>query len=429
MGFPQTEQISCPRCKHSFTLHHPQDSEFAMCSACNSFLQFDSNDQPVVQLTSSEVKTTPILTSGTTGHFKGYDFKVLSYLEKKETQTQYAWREYVLYNYEKGYATLSEYDGHWTFVGGENFYPDLKELTAEGRSIRYQDLRFDVFNKYATKTTAVLGEFDSNVIYESVKTAEFVNAPNIIYKETTKHQQTPQYYLGIYVDPKEIASAFQIDQAYFPRRIGIGANQPSIYAKHWISICKISFLSVLAVAAIGYFVSSYKPTSDILSNYYVITSDSTRVNEFKPFKTEPFTLKGNSSALQFNMTAPVENDWLEATVVLVNDDDNQSWEVTKSIEYYHGYEDGERWTEGSQQAEVLLSSIPAGNYHLNIYPAAGSSTDQTLSLRVKANPVIWRNIWVTILLLCLFPLYVGLRMRDFEKRRWMNSDYSPFDSN
>ncbi|RYZ97130.1 MAG: hypothetical protein EOP47_22425 [Sphingobacteriaceae bacterium] len=166
----------------------------------------------------------------------------------------------------------------------------------------------------------------------------------------------------------------------------------------------------------------------VLDNDFNIVNDSTKVNEFKPFITPSFELKNNSSALDFLIKSEIDNNWLEATVVLVNEKDNQSWEVTESIEYYHGYEDGESWTEGSQEAEVLLSGIPGGKYHLNIYPASGDISNKNIHISINANPVVWRNVWVTILLLCLYPLYAWYRMRNYEKRRWMNSDYTPYET-
>jgi hypothetical protein len=185
---------------------------------------------------------------------------------------------------------------------------------------------------------------------------------------------------------------------------------------------------IIITALIGFIASFTNPAYQVMDNAYQIVSDSTKVNEFKPFITPSFELKNVSSSLEFSVTSDVDNNWMETTIVLVNEKDNQSWEVTKSIEYYHGYEDGESWTEGSREAEVLLSSIPAGKYHLNIYPAAGDTALKSVRIGITANPVIWRNVWVTLLLLCLYPLYTWFRMRMYEKKRWMNSDFSPYET-
>ena len=128
------------------------------------------------------------------------------------------------------------------------------------------------------------------------------------------------------------------------------------------------------------------------------------------------------------MRSFVSNNWLEATVVLVNDKTNETWEVTKGIEYYHGWEDGESWAEGSQSSSIILSEIPRGDYHFNIYTASGDAAQSMVQIKVVSNVTLWRNILLTILVLSLYPIYCWYRMRNFEKKRWMNSDHSPYET-
>jgi hypothetical protein len=429
-SFPYSEDVTCPKCKNIITLYDPEGSEYCVCTSCNSFIRFIANDTPVIQKIAPPIKQQPVLKLGSVGVFNGYNLKVIGYIEKKEKDASYAWREYILYNFEKGYANFAEYDGHWTFVAGKEFYPNLDKLTARNwEFISYEDNEYNLFNKYTAVTTALMGEFDWDVLFEWAKTSEFVAPPNIIYKEQDKPgTSSADFYLGRYVEPAEIAEAFKTDIKLFPEKIGIGANQPSVHAKRWFSVYKLTPLLVVLVAIIGFISLYVNPQHMVIDNDFNIVNDSTKVNEFKPFITPSFTLDRSSSALEFLIKSDIDNNWLEATVVLVNEKDNQSREVTESIEYYHGYEDGESWTEGSQEAEVLLSGIPGGKYHLNIYPASGDISNKNIHISIKANPVVWRNVWVTILLLCLYPLYAWLRMRNYEKRRWMNSDYSPYET-
>ena len=429
-SFPYSEDVTCPKCKNGITLYDPEGSEYCVCTSCNSFIRFIANDTPVIQKIAPPIKQQPVLKLGSAGVFNGYNFKVIGYIEKKEKDASYAWREYILYNYEKGYANFAEYDGHWTFVAGKEFHPNLDKLTARNwEFISYEENEYNLFNKYTAITTALMGEFDWDVLFEWAKTSEFVAPPNIIYKEQDKPgTSSADFYLGHYVEPAEIADAFKTDVKLFPEKIGIGANQPSVHAKRWFSVYKLTPLLVVLVAVIGFISLYVNPQHMVLDNDFNIVNDSTKVNEFKPFITPSFELKNSSSALDFLIKSEIDNNWLEATVVLVNEKDNQSWEVTESIEYYHGYEDGESWTEGSQEAEVLLSGIPGGKYHLNIYPASGDISNKNIHVSINANPVVWRNVWVTILLLCLYPLYAWYRMRNYEKRRWMNSDYSPYET-
>jgi len=429
-AFPYAEDVTCPKCKHQITLYDPEGSEFCVCDSCHSFIRFVANDTPVIQKQAPKMKQQPVLKPGSVGLFDGHSFKVIAYIEKKEKDASYAWREYILYNYQKGYANFAEYDGHWNFIAGKEFYPELEKLANRNWGfINYEDNEYNVFNKYTAVITALTGEFDWDLLADKTKTTEFVAPPQIIYKEQDKQDtKTADFYLGRYVKPAEVADAFKVDIKLFPERIGIGANEPSVHAKRWFAASRLTPVLILLVAILGFIIASVNPEYQVLDADYAIVNDSTKANEFKPFITPSFDLKNATSSLNFQIRSAIDNNWLEATVVLVNEKNNQSWEVTESIEYYHGYEDGENWTEGSQEAEVLLSAIPAGKYHLNIYPASGDISNKTIHINIMANPVLWRNFWVTILLLCLYPLYTWWRMRNYEKKRWMNSDYSPYET-
>ncbi|OOQ57551.1 DUF4178 domain-containing protein [Mucilaginibacter pedocola] len=456
-AFPYSEDFNCPKCHTPITLYDPEGSEFCVCTSCTSFLRFIASETAVVQKQAPRPTEKPVLKLGSVGLFRGYQFKVIAFVEKKEQGNPYAWREYILYNYEKGYANFAEYDGHWNFVAGKDFFPELDELKDKGWNfINYQENEYTLFNKYTAVTTALVGEFDWDILFEKPKTSEFIAPPQILYKEHVPNYSRAQFYLGRYAEPEEIADAFKIDVNTFPERVGIGANQPSAAAKRWFAINKFFPVIIILLAAIGFAASYISPKVPLLETTHVMERDTTKADEFKPFITPSFELT-KQSALDFKINADVDNNWAEATVVLVNEKDNQSWEVTESIEYYHGYEDGESWSEGSQQTDVLLSAIPAGKYHLNVYPAAGAppapvtvpattsfSADSAvvantggstasyaagpaLHISATANPIIWKNFFVSLLLLCIYPAFAWYRMRAYEKKRWMNSDYSPYE--
>ncbi len=148
--------------------------------------------------------------------------------------------------------------------------------------------------------------------------------------------------------------------------------------------------------------------------------------EYQPLRTSSFTIYNGPAPLKIELYAPADNNWFEATVELVNEADNQSWDVSKEIEYYHGYEDGESWSEGATAESVTIEDVPKGKYHLNIYPYAGTTTFNSMNIKVTANVMLWQNFIITILLLCIIPLLFWFLTRRYEVNRWMFSDYSPY---
>lgn len=428
-SFPQPEELECPSCKGVIKLYDPRGSEYCVCDHCHSFLQF-VNEKPLVIKVLAANALSPVIPLGTAGTLKDISFKVIGYMERKEKDTDYHWAEYVLYNHEKGYATLSEFDGHWNLIFGENFLPELETVKDYSTAVNYLGTNYKLYHKYTPHTTGASGEFDWNVLAGDINTAEFIAPPFIIAKESTfgSKKKQHEYYRGEYMEPETIAAAFSLDSNLFYAKNGIISNQPSAAYGDLIWSFRFTMYMALAMMIAALMVEFIKPAQILFEDSFSLTYDPDKgPYEFKPLMTPSFEVKDASSFLEIGIRSEVQNNWLETTIVLVNEATNQTWEVTKGVEHYSGIEDGERWTEGETTAKVLLSEIAGGKYHFNIYPASGDPARDSLGLRVTANGTLWRNVFVSLLLIFLFPLINYFRMAAFEKKRWSYSDYSPFD--
>ncbi len=424
-NFPSIENISCQKCGNTIVVHDLESCEYITCSTCYTYLQHINSTKFTINKTLNKTASSPSLAIGATGTLLENEFKVIAYLEKKEKGTQYIWREYTLYNYQKGYATLSEFDGHWSLIKGENFYPDLKELKDHHQRIDYQDIDFGLFNKYTPEITAAIGEFDYDVLNEKIKATEFIAPPLMITKETGGPKIA--YYLGEYIESDTIAKTFNITEDRLPEKTGIGAIQPSKFFEKWNSLFTVTGIALVLVLVLHLVIGQVKPENVLIDQYFPIAHEKVNeTNVIKPFITPSFNIKDISSNIEFAINTTIVNNWLEATIVLVNENDNRTWEVTKGIEYYTGYEDGATWSEGSQTANIMLSNIPRGRYHLNIYPVSNDNNQNGLVIKATANASMWRNTLITCLFLCMYPAYCWFRMRNFERKRWDNSDYSPY---
>jgi len=399
----------------------------------------------------------------------------------------YSWREYMLYNYSKGYAFLAEYDGHWSLIAGEAWYPELAEVKDFSNTAESAGVEYLLFNKYAPRITALIGEFDWDVYEERVRVSELINPPYILVKEqNTRNRAIVDYYLGYYIEPKEIAEAFKIELSKFPEKVGEGANQPSKWKERWPKVVTLSGVFAILVVLIQAVILFMKPEEELLKSHFVLEpqvsaaktdsvlktmqpvssnlgapagasidtiktkSKADSINkagmdsiaqlnaalnstaydngnfELKPIRSKSFEVTNGPAPLDFQISSPVDNNWFEADLELVSEKDNQTWNVGKQIEYYHGYDDGDSWSEGSVDEGVLLSGIPPGRYHLNIYAYGGHKYNNTLDVIVTENVTLWRNLFVTLLVLCLYPAFCWYMMRRTEIRRWTYSDYSPY---
>jgi hypothetical protein len=133
------------------------------------------------------------------------------------------------------------------------------------------------------------------------------------------------------------------------------------------------------------------------------------------------------AAVDITFTAPgLTNHWLEVTASLVNEQTGRGYEVTRSLEYYEGVEDGESWSEGNRSADAVISGLPPGRYHLNLYPSAEAGTGDTrLELELEQHSGFASNFILILLMMSVLPLYQWARYGAFENSRWENSDFAP----
>jgi hypothetical protein len=92
-------------------------------------------------------------------------------------------------------------------------------------------------------------------------------------------------------------------------------------------------------------------------------------------------------------------------------------------------EDGESWSEGSQSPSVYISALPEGTYVLGL-EARWERWQQPAALNIKVEQGSPRvlHLILAMVALSIIPMFVLLRHWTFEKRRWADSNYSPFGS-
>jgi hypothetical protein len=314
-----------------------------------------------------------------------------------------------------------------------------------------------------------------------VHAREFIYPRWLLVCERNKSSQGIDWYLGEYIEPAEIAAAFNVPMENFPEKADIGANQPNPYKKLWWQALRISFVGALLMVVIQVIFCIVRPGQLIMNNDVTLNlsvnaakdiarSDSLRQDsvrrdslhldsirkdtanhyaqsnpsaytgnysvpypiagngnfEFQPVRTSAFVINHGPAPVDVEINAPVDNNWFEATVELVNEADNHTWDATKEVEYYHGYDDGDSWSEGSTDGSITIENVPPGKYHINIYAYGGTSMLNSVNVKVTANVILWQNILITLLVLCLAPLAFWYFQRRFEVNRWLNSDFSPY---
>ncbi len=411
------ELFKCPSCGGPFSMLTPGLTASVACSYCGSTIDVTNRNLAILSKADQKMKIRPLIPIGSKGKLFGTEWEVTGFMRRTDQTGQYPWNEYLLFNPCRGVRWLTVYNGHWNYVEMARFRPESASL---GLRMKLGDRFFRKFLVGKAKVVYVLGEFYWRVrIGETVDVADYILPPEILSCESDKSEAN--WSLGRYIEPEEIATAFGI-KAGMPQKTGVAPNQPSPYGaqtqRAWSSF--VAFVMLLALLQL-YFAFTAQD-----KEVYRETFSLTRDDKTKSFISRPFDLQGGYGNVSVNLRAPLDNDWVETEIDLVDESTNKSIEFSETAEYYHGSEGGESWSEGSQDSNFIIDSVPGGRYHLLIQPHTDpmKTGEKSFTLSLKRGVVTWSNFFLAICLLLIYPLCVYFRSRSFELKRWSESDLS-----
>jgi hypothetical protein len=350
--------FNCPSCQGVLRIRAAGQSLSIACGSCGAILDATNENYQIIEQGSQKGQRYQVIQLGQRGKLHGTLWEVIGYMERVDGSGVFSWSEYLLFNPMKGFRWLTEFDGHWNYVMNTKSRPDESSLSRRKATLLNKD--YHLFHRGSAKVTYVLGEFYWRVhVGEKANVEDFVSPPEILSKEMTKDEVT--WSLGTYVEASEIKQAFAGDAA-MPPKIGVAPNQPSTYGTSSKEVLGLwgMFLCLLLVAQF----------------VIVIMSSGSRVYfeemVFSPLDSDrmkvsaPFEMKDGMTNVEIEIEAPVSNNWLEIQGDLVNDETGEVTEFEEGVEFYSGSDSDGYWSEGSRRNTIVLSSIPAGKYHLNL---------------------------------------------------------------
>lgn len=415
---PGPRMLKCKECSGDIKLVTHAQAVHAVCPSCNCLLEIMPG---LVRVTYrlAKRKFTPYIPLGTKGTIEGIKYETVGYLVMREFNSEYYWREYVLFNPIHGYAWLSEFNGHWNYFT-QLTYDLPKDVTPYTRIFYHEDREYHLYHRYKPELHHAAGEFCWPIHSDGKRASisEYISPPFILTREETTSEHV--WMEGKYMEPEEVRKAFSI-AAPAPHREGIGSNQPLKMSINFEVLRKVSVLTAMLLFLLQLLFVGLSETKTVFYKTFNI-DDSTKV-----IVTKSFQLTGGLKSLEFNLQSPVSNSWFEAGITMVNDNTGEEFSFDHGVEYYSGY-DGEHWTEGSQSTSKLLRSVPDGKYHLNIMPVkAGALSPNIFTLSIVRDVPVWSNFFIAFAIIAVFPLIQWFRTRNFESSRWMNSNFSPYD--
>lgn len=462
-------QVSCPNCGGPLELRAPDRTERVGCPNCGSLL--DANKGSLRYLKRLEPKgwgkSIPL---GGKAEFEGREFEVIGFMVRSVEfeGVRYFWQEYLLYNPAVGFRWLVESDGHWSYVTtvppGE-VYESGSRATHAGRS-------FKMFQDAVARVEYVEGEFYWKVeAGEQARATDFVNAPLMLSKEVpvASGRRGPisaeeiNWSLGAYTPVKEIEKKFNVD---LPSPKTVAPNQPwkhkKIYA-YW-------GLLTLAALAVGVFTMATASRKVVFEQTYTLQAQATPTpspatsagasaaepdesvaqsvldavaaaaqgsdagsgnEKTQVIFTDPLTLNGGRNLRVTGRALNVDNNWVYVAGDFINEETGLIQQFDLPMEYYHGVEDGESWSEGDRDQATYLPALPEGRYTLRLeaqWENWNQPAPPQISVRVEQGVPRVANLLLLLIALSVIPLLFALRHFGFERRRWADSAFNPYAS-
>lgn len=429
---PLAKSFSCTACGAPVTIKYPGATMSVVCASCHSVIDVsDKNYEILSKYFSKTSMYTPTIPLNTRGKLEGKTWEVIGFMARSDVASGYYWMEYLLFNPYYGYRFLTQDKNHWILVKMIKRKPEslLKNTRfKETSQVSLDGRNYKLFNRGMSRVDYVIGEFYWRVVVGStVSSADYIDPPNMLSSESDDTEKI--WSLGTHIDTSEISAAFKVEQPYLDMfsGTGMGAIEPSKYTAEWKKMWPV-YVIFLTVLSCGQFFFCSTAKNMVATQFSGNFVPNTKINDVTVPK---FTLEKDSSDVVLSLNAPVSNSWFYISGELVNNNTGASYPFEMTSEYYFGTDSDGAWSEGSATHDVEISSVPGGEYYLNIDAESGdfkNTNQQQYSLTVKRDVPSFYNYWWFIFLISLPPLYCWTLMRRDEVSRWSNSDFNPYVS-
>lgn len=433
-------RLSCPKCGGPLSLHAPDKAERVTCPNCASLLDVNQGQLKFFQALKPGAFT-PAIPLGSVGELSEGKLTIIGFVTRSVTFDQtYYWFEYLLYNPQIGFRWLVQSDDHWSYV--KSVPPG--EVTEGFKQASYQGKEFKIYQDATATVQYVSGEFYWKVQGgEQTRAIDYIRPPEMLSIELTNKVPQPVYdsagpssipwsyqdknssnsseincSLGTYLAPEEVEKAFGVSG--LPRSSVVGWNQPNPHqglGKYWLAFAA-------AILILGLVFGLTERRQQVFQQSYQFQALANEDGTQTVF-SDPFTLQGRKN-IRISASSDVDNSWIYFEGDLINQDTGLVQPFSLPVEYYHGVEDGEAWTEGNHSKSTFLSALPAGTYTLRLEGQWEHWQQASPSLSVTIEQGVSHGVyWLfSLIAITAVPVFAWFRKRMFEARRWKDSMYT-----
>jgi hypothetical protein len=426
---PEGEALLCKNCGAPVTIRVPGQTVRLVCGSCNALLDASEGATRLVKVLKRHQEEPPI-PLGTKGKLRGVDVLVVGWMQRGCTvsSVHYGWEELLLYEPKTtalSWLVLST--GHWSTARAI----PAAEVQEHGNEAEYRDRRFRRYSSVIGKVERVLGEFPWQVtVGETAHLEDFVAPPQGLSSERNASELNWSHVE--HLEPSEVASAFGIEGLASEPRLGVGAVQPWFFEAAMRPVGRAMAIGVVVACVLG-LVLMLRGQDTVVRHTFMpedLAAPEPPAEGEPPvlegkvysFLSEPIMLSG-SRALEAHVSANLDNAWAWVEGAVIREETGDATLFGLEASYYHGYEDGESWSEGSLTASQVLASPPRGTYvvRADFQWDPRLTTAPAVSLELREGGASGQQ-FLAVLAVLLSPLLLLFHRRKFEQRRWEESN-------
>lgn len=451
-------KLACSQCGGPLNLVAPEQSERIVCPNCGALHDVGEGNLRYLE-TLRNRGPQPLVPLGKEGTVDNEHYVVAGFMQRSVTfDKKYYWTEYLLFApKKKSFAWLVEDGGHWSFVKSLNA-GSVKDPDPRGAAPQIQSSgkTYKIFQDSVATVESVAGEFYWKVsVGEQARAVDYIAPPEGISKEfsDTAESHEINYSHARYMTPEEIEAAFGVTGLPRPNTLGtLQPIAPGQKAKGCVG-CGMFLGFLVALVVLAGVLTATMPRRTILNNHYYLSdmanpqatttsseswdqpTTSTEGGEAHvTFFTKPFTVNGGHN-LEVNGITYLDNSWCYVGGDLFNEKTGMVEPFELKLEHYEGYDDGERWTEGSQDQSAYFSSLAPGTYSLRMEAYwDAKKPGPVFDMKVREgvfSRMDFVYMGIAILLLLIPPWLAtarrGIGPRGFtEADRWRDSMFTPY---
>jgi len=405
------ENIHCPGCGAGLTLKDEQ-SQLVVCEFCGSHLDVSEEEKTVLGKGPEQKWEFP-LKLGDSFQYKGSRFEIIARMAFiEDNDVSELTREYLLYNPRRGAMWLDEYGGNYSRSTDTHVMPTSDPFTKQRGSVLET---YDGKKWVAVETGWYQLAYVDGALPWIAKVGD-----RIQYAEfSEKGGSEMQYDVQRIGNEIEYGSGQALTLEMVRRATGKPDLGAGVVRKKRVDVAKtrkgfmiLAIIALLALAINGilalYCLTRGKTVLDQMFSAEQLTTETL---------SKPFTVSAAGNVIKITAGAyQLNNAWMAVDLAVVKGDETVIHVFDSDIQYYHGVEGGESWSEGSRDETSYIEIPEAGAYRLLLHAVSAhgetaSATSALHQLRVQVeDDVLMPHFYVAFCIIAIVILIFTMVM-------------------